>query len=289
MKRLIFGCGYLGRRVAENWLKTGDSVYAITRSQARAKEFRQMGIEPIIADITDPNSIEFLPQTTTVLFAVGMDRTKYDNIRDVYVKGLQNVVNRLSNSIEQLIYISSTGVYGDFSGDWVNESSVTEPSRDGGQACLEAEKLIEDSVFKSRSTILRLAGIYGPDRVPTRSLIESKNWQMLSPSGYLNLIHVDDAASVVQVIGDHAPNGDTFLVSDGNPVLRQEYYEFVARQFGINRIDWKEQSTDPPQSSLRAKRSRTSKRISNKKLTQTFDVKFDYPNYQVGLRHALNQ
>ena len=289
MIRLIFGCGYLGLRVAKKWIASGDSVYSITRTKARSDELSQLGIAPIIADVTNPSSLESLPSADTVLFAVGMDRSQYDDIRQVYVEGLQNVLDRLSDSVKHLIYISSTGVYGDFGGDWVDESSITEPTREGGKACLEAEGLIREGGFQSRNTILRFAGIYGPHRVPTRNLIQSRAWDKLAASGYLNLIHVDDGASIVERVANHRPKNETFLVSDGAPALRREYYEFVASQLGVSEIPWAEQPTEQTQPSPRSLRSNNSKRISNTKLLNTFDVRFEYPDYRAGVIQALNK
>ena len=143
-----------------------------------------LGIHPILADITKPETLEALPQVDTVLFSVGMDRTKYDDIRTVYVDGLKNVLSCLSGQSKHLIYISSTGVYGDHGGNWIDESTTPNPVREGGKACLEAEEVIRSSSFQSRSTILRFAGIYGPERVPTRSLIESKDWKKLSANDW---------------------------------------------------------------------------------------------------------
>ena len=242
-----------------------------------------LGIHPILADITKPETLEALPQVDTVLFSVGMDRTKYDDIRTVYVDGLKNVLSRLSDQPKHLIYISSTGVYGDFGGQWVDENSETEPVREGGKACLEAERLIAASQFADRSTILRFAGIYGPDRVPTRDLILSKNWKKLSAAGYLNLIQVDDGARLVTHVADQPPTGETFLVSDGQPSLRKEYYEFIAQQFGIDEIPWEESEVKPEES-----RSGSSKRISNGKLMERFEFKCDFPDYRSGLKNALD-
>lgn len=283
MKRLVVGCGYLGLRVAKRWLAGGDSVFAVTRSEARAVELEAEGISPIVGDITLPSSLDNLPEVDTVLFAVGMDRSRYSDIRLVYVDGLRHIIQRISATTKHLIYISSTGVYGDFGGQWVDETATTEPAREGGKACLEAEQLIALSKFANRSTILRFAGIYGPGRVPTRNLIQSKNWKKLSAAGYLNLIHVDDGARVVTLVAEQPPAGETFLVSDGQPSFRKEYYEFIAEQFGVDEIPWEESEVKPEES-----RSGSSKRISNRKFIDRFEFQFDFPDYRSGLKNALD-
>ena len=164
-----------------------------------------------------------------------------------------------------------------------DETAATQPAREGGKACLEAEQLIANSKFASRSTILRFAGIYGPDRVPTRNLIQSKDWKKLSAAGYLNLIHVDDGAKIVTIVADTQPGGETFVVSDGQPSLRKQYYKFIAKQFGVDKIPWEESKVKPEQS-----RSGTNKRISNRKLMERFEIQLDFPDFKSGLKNALD-
>ena len=213
-QRLVFGCGYLGRRVAKLWNQTGDDVFAVTRSANRSETLATEGFSPLVADITRPETLADLPQVDTVLIAVGMDRSVYSDIRKVYVEGLKNVLDALPASVEHVIYVSSTGVYGNFDGAWIDEEARTDPKREGGKACLEAEQLLKESRWGSRSTILRFAGIYGPDRVPTRQQVLDKQWDRLSAAGYLNLIQVDDGASIVKLI---AHSVDCLLYTSPSP------------------------------------------------------------------------
>ena len=295
MNRLIFGYGYLGSRVGKRWLEAGDKVYALTRLPDRANELSRLGIEPIVGDITDPLTLNNLPLVDTILFAVGMDRSRYSVIRDVYVKGLQNVLEKLPHSqsatgsvlstTTHFIYVSSTGVYGDFGGDWIDELSPTDPKRDGGKACLEAEAILRSQPSTLPTTILRFAGIYGPNRVPTRSTIAAKDWQKLTGEGFLNLIQVDDGAAIVDEISNQssdASRGETFIVSDGAPARRRDYYDFVASHLGIGAIPWCQ--TDSTNSNSR---SSANKRVSNKKLINLLEFEFQHPNFKSGLNDAF--
>lgn len=301
MNRLIFGCGYLGSRIAKIWHAQGDTVNVVTRNPDRAEAFRKLGYSPFIADITDSNSLNAsqlnkLSDIDTVLFAVGMDRSRYKDVHDVYVGGLQNALSIIQPP-RHFIYVSSTGVYGNFDGDWVDETSKTEPSREGGKACLAAERFLnQDPIWAERSTILRFAGIYGPDRVPTRSLIESNDWKKLSAAGFLNLIHVDDGATLTTMIANIALERSltsqsanelmqTFCVSDGNPVLRKKYYEEVAKILKLDQIPWEECRDDTSQT-----RSGSNKRVANKLLTSTLGGRLPlrFPTYREGLAHAIS-
>src|SRR5262245_35823278 len=141
-RKLIIGCGYLGRRVARRWIAQGETVFALTRSAERAGEFRGSGIEPIVGDVTDPASLAELTAVETALYAVGFDRDSGKSIREVYVCGLENLLNRDAGKIRRFLYISSSSVYGQNSGEWVDESSDCRPESENGRVCLEAEQVL---------------------------------------------------------------------------------------------------------------------------------------------------
>src|SRR3954471_3111309 len=122
MTKLVFGCGYLGERVARKWREAGHAVVVVTRSDARANEFRQAGYEAIVADVTQPETLTRLPVAETVLFAVGFDRASKHSIQQVYADGMSNVLAALPSATGRLIYISTTGVYGPADGGWVDEA-----------------------------------------------------------------------------------------------------------------------------------------------------------------------
>ena len=149
-------------------------MFATTRSEQRASEFSDIGLRPLVLDTTKSASMKQLHSMSidTVVVAVGMDRSRYDSVYQVYANGLKNVLENLADDVGQLVYVSSTGVYGDFDGAWVDENSPTEPQRDGGKACLAAEQILQSSRFSDRATILRMAGLYGNDRVPTKVAVE---------------------------------------------------------------------------------------------------------------------
>ncbi|MGI9458065.1 MAG: SDR family oxidoreductase [Aeoliella sp.] len=288
MKTLIFGCGYLGSRVAHLWRQTGDDVAAVTRSEKRAAEFTDNGWRATVADISNPASLVSLPEVDTVLIAVGYDRSSDQSIEKVYAGGARNVLAALSGSVRRLIYISSTGVYGDAAGAWIDEQTLPEPDRAGGAASLAAEEAIRASNFADRSVILRLAGIYGPDRLPYLEQLKAGEPIEAQQSGHLNLIHVDDAARIVHRVA--APNFNvdlplTYCVSDGNPVVRAEFYQEVARRLGAPPPRF----VQPPSDSPRAARAVSDKLVSNRRLLEELPIELRYPSYREGLADVLRQ
>ncbi|HEY3964907.1 MAG TPA: SDR family oxidoreductase [Planctomycetaceae bacterium] len=287
--RLIIGCGYLGRRVANGWLAEGDRVYALTRSPERAADLRQAGLIPIVGDVTNPATLPAFPEADTLLYAVGLDRRSGQTQREVYVGGLANVLPRIAGRVRWAIYISSTSVYGQNAGEWVDESSECRPEADNGQVCLEAERLFQKAI--PTSNILRLAGIYGPDRLVAR--VESLKAGIVpdgNPEAWLNLIHVDDAVAAVLACEQHAVPGATYLVSDNKPCSRREYYTLLAKLIGAP-------DPFPPLARGGARGMATAssdvthrnKRCHNRRLEEELQVNLRFPNIQTGLPDALAQ
>lgn len=276
---LVVGCGYLGRRVARRFRDAGKTVYAMTRSTGHAAEFEAMGIQPVLADITAPETLSNLPEVDAVLIAVGYDRGSGKSITEIYVQGVENLLANLPDSVRRLVYVSSTGVYAQSDGSWVDESSPCEPVREGGRACLEAENRIAASAFADRSIVLRLAGIYGPGRLPLRGAIERGEPLDVSGDGYLNLIHVTDAATVVLAAIDFPYAPRTWLVADGQPVLRRDYYAEVARLLQAPPPTF---CSDGSREHARA-RADADKRISSRRLREELGVAFAFPDYRHGL------
>ncbi len=311
MRRLVIGCGYLGLRAARVWVARGDRVSALTRSAARAETLRGEGIEPIIGDILDPDSLAPLAQidkVDTLLYAVGFDRAAQASRREVYVHGLANVLAKMDNNMRRMIYISSTSVYGQQDGEWIDESSRCEPVAENGQVCLEAERTAMKHVEKvaaaaaesssSRGSfelnILRLAGIYGPDRLLRRiDLLRRNDPLECDPDAWLNLIHVDDAVAAIMACEECGRAGEVYLVCDDQPVPRREYYTLLASLVGA--VPPRFQSQSPPDQEHSANategghRPGKNKRCSNKKLHVELGVDLRFPTYETGLPHALAQ
>lgn len=288
MARLIFGCGYLGVRVAQRWRAAGHDVVVVTRSDQRAEEFRKSHYHTVVADVTRPEALRHLPPADTALFSVGFDRTGGGSILEVYAEGVRNVVAALPSDVGRFIYVSTTGVYGDANGGWIDEDTPTDPQREGGRASLAAEDVLTKSRFASRSVVLRMAGIYGPGRVPFLELLRAGKPIAAAIDGHLNLIHVDDAAAVVFAAAG-IPNEElsherrVYCVSDGNPVKRSEYYGEVARRIGAAEPTF----VAPDPNSPRAARAASDRRIRNDRMLADLGVQLLYPDYRAGLAAIL--
>jgi nucleoside-diphosphate-sugar epimerase len=269
---LIFGAGYLGQRVAALWRDTGREVHVVTRSAPRGEALAAAGYRPHVADVTRPETLAALPKADTVLFAVGFDRASGRSIGEVYSGGLANVLAALGDRPRRFLYISSTGVYGPGDGGWVDEETPCHPDREGGQACLAAEQTLAASPLGPRSIILRLAGIYGPGRIPRSADLLAGKPLAAHPDTHLNLIHVDDAARIV-LLAECAAAPRTYVVSDGHPVLRRDYFAALARLLGAPAPTFIAPPADePPQ------RGASDRRASNAQLVRELRPEFAYPS-----------
>ena len=265
----------MGRR----WLDAGKRVYIVTRSHERAGRFAAQGYSPIVADVLRPQSLADLPAADTVLYAIGHGRGTSPTVREIFVDGLRSVLGALPSATGKFIYISSTGVYAQSQGEWVDELSPCEPQRQGGRACLAAEQLLAAHALGNRAIVLRLAGLYGPERIPNAELIRGGKPIAAPERGYLNLIHVDDAASVVLAAEERAHPPCTYVVSDGHPVLRRTYYEELARLLHAPGARFELPPSDAPA----AVRATSDKRANSARMTAELGVKLAYPSYREGL------
>lgn len=289
MRKLVIGCGYLGRRVAEKWIEQEHQVWALTRSPGHADDLRRAGIHPVIGDVTVPETLAALPDAETVVYAVGYDRDSGKSRREIYVDGLANVLNEIAPRVGRFLYISSTSVYGQSGGEWVDESSPCEPARSNGQVCLEAEHLVRGAFPAAQdpgqrgATVLRLSGLYGPGRL-LRRIASLRAAEVLPghPESYLNLIHVDDAVQSVLACEDRGRPGAIYLVSDDRPIRRREYYGTLASLVGAPPPRFAE--NDQPEGTARS----LNKRCANGRIREELGVSLRFPTIESGLPHALD-
>lgn len=277
--KLVIGCGYLGRRVALRWLGEGSQVAVLTRSDERAEALRRDGFRAIVADVTKPESLGSLPEAETVLYAVGYGRSSPSLRRAVVVDGLRTVLDSLSPPVRRFLFISSTGVMGNHHGRWVDETAACDPERDAGRCGLEAEQLLRAHGRGRRAVILRLAGIYGPGRLPKLADVQSGRPVAAPDGAHLNLIHVDDAVEAVVAAERRAVPPDLFLVSDGDPTSHRQFYREMACQLGLAPPDFKE----PEPGSRGALAALGNKRVDNRRMLEELQVQLRFPSYREGL------
>lgn len=245
--RLVVGYGYLGERVARRWLDRGDRVVAVTRSPARGEALAAAGIEPLILDVTADNpGWERLfgrpdEPVATIFWGVGFDRAAGASYDDVHVAGLGKLLDAAAagGSPARVVFSSSTGVWGDERGGIVSETTPPDPSREAGRVLVAAEQLLANHPA-GPGTALRFAGLYGPGRLPRLADLRAGRPIATDPDSWLNLVHIDDAAHVVVTVADAPAPRPLYVVSDGTPVLRRNWYGRLAELAGGPPPEWDE-------------------------------------------------
>lgn len=297
MHALVIGCGYLGRRVAAIWQSRGDHVSALTRSPDNAASLQALGIDPIIGDVLEPTTLRALPSADVVLYAVGFDKRAGATKRDVYLSGMENVLHEIGPRIARLVYVSSTSVYGQDAGEWVDETSDCTPSTEDGRICLAAEQTVwrlfsaspaavdpEPLPRSDRASgvmVLRFSGIYGPGRLLRRiESVRGGEAIRANAEGFLNLIHVDDGARIVTELAERGRTGATYLVTDDQPIRRREYYALLAEVVGAPAPVFQ---VDPGES------HRLNKRCSNRRIRSELGDVFQFPTCETGLADAVSR
>lgn len=287
---LLAGCGYLGLRAAVLWVRQGVTVYAITRSIEKAYVLDQSGIRPIVADLAAPQAELVLPAVKCLLWSVGFDRSTGTQRADLWLHGLTRLIAALPSnpSPRRFVYISSTSVYGDADGEQVDELSSPAPTTEGGRACLEAEQLLctllKTHHPETESVILRMAGIYGPNRLLRR--VEDLRNQVpiaAAPDEWLNLIHVDDAAAMVVHASLNTPLPTVLNVANAGTLTRRQYYTRLAELAG----------TPPPIFAAAVASDNTRRNSGNKQIVSKFrtdlPVVFEFDNVESGIADAFGR
>lgn len=276
---LIAGCGYVGKALGLRLVAAGHAVWGLRRSA----EGLPPGIGYVVADLTAPETLQKLPPALDVVYYTaapnGTDDTAY---RAIYVDGLRYLLETLvrqRQSPRRVLFTSSTAVYAQSAGEWVDETSSPEPRHFSGRRVLEGEKFLLDGPFPA--TVIRFGGIYGPGRT---SLIERVRRGIAvcrdGPPLYTNRIHRDDCAGALQHLMTLPEPEAIYLGVDHEPADHCDVLRWLAAQLGA----------PPPRLEASpvadTRRHRTNKRCGNAKLVASGYV-FRYPTYRDGYAALL--
>ncbi|WP_128477988.1 SDR family oxidoreductase [Halorussus pelagicus] len=286
----ILGCGYVGLELGRQLTEAGHRAVGVRRSDDGLAAIEDAGFEAVRADVTDADSLTAVPDVDAVVFAASSGGRDAAAARKIYVEGLRTAIEEFGgreNPPERLVYTSSTGVYGDHSGDWVDEETPLDPRTDKTEVLAEAERVALEEAPKHGidGTVARLAGIYGPGRTRLERYLEGPVTE-----GYLNMIHRDDAAGAVRFLLDEdLARGEVVLVADDEPVSKWEFADWLAEECGEPtppKQTAEERLANDDLSERVRRRILTSKRCDNETL-RTLGYEFSYPTYREGYRDAI--
>ena len=278
MTILLAGCGDLGTEAGLRFHALGHRVVGWRRSPAKLPS----AIEGVAADLSAPGLPPVPADTTAVVIAVAADSPSEEAYRASYVDGLTHVLDALERDGVQpgrVLFVSSTAVYGDAGGGWVDERTPAAPGGFSGRVLLEAEQLIQArfSGTATTATSLRLGGIYGPGR--TRLIDQVRNGSADIPEDvrYTNRIHRDDAAAAIVRLATMAARPEaTYVGVDNDPADLGTVLRFLATEMGL---------TEPPAGDAGPARG-GNKRCRNSLLLST-GFTFTYPTFREGYRAVL--
>jgi nucleoside-diphosphate-sugar epimerase len=274
MNVLVLGCGYLGSRVAADWQTAGHHVFATTRDERRAGELQSRGWTPIICDLHDGRSLKSIPQVDIAAFAVARDRSANRTMAEVYIDGLAAILANMPPPA-RWIHVSSSSVYEQTDGGWVDETSPTTPTESAGRVMLEAERVLFE--HRRDAIVLRFSGIYGPGRWLRSQSILAGEPIVGDADKWLNLIHVEDGAASVLAAAERGELGRVYNVCDDEPVRRRDFYTLMAERLGVSPPPFVPPLGQTPQ------HERGNRRIRNRRLREELKVELQFPSYRDGL------
>jgi len=267
---LIVGCGYVGGALATRLLVKGHEVFGLRRDPSALPP----GVVGLEGDVSEVEGVGALPAgLDSVVYAVGAKQRDEASYRAAYLDGLGHVLRALTEEGQdpsRILFTSSTSVYGQSRGEWVDESSPTHPRSFAGEIMLSAERLLHGSRFPS--TVLRLGGIYGPGR--TRLIDRVRGGEAVAvaeTASYTNRIHRDDAAGAIAHLLALPDPEATYVGVDEDPADTAEVLRWIAERLGVALVE------TPASDSLPV----GSRRCSNAALRES-GFRFDYPTYREG-------
>lgn len=284
----ISGFGDIGHRVANIHLQRNDQVFALVRSEEKAQALRNSQVQIVPGNLDDASSLIDLPTQDAILYhfapppSSGETDTRLENL----------IVAIAENLPRKVVLISTTAVYGDCEGKWITEDTPTKPQTDRGKRRVHGEQLL---LSWSKRTgipvvILRVGGIYGPNRLPVERIKKGLPVLKEALSPFTNRIHEDDLANICVTAADKAPNGAIYNVSDGKPGTMSRYFKDIAGAMGLPQppevdMDEAKKVLSPGMLSY----LQESRRIDNRKLINELEIKLQYPDFESGLAACIKQ
>ncbi len=277
---LSFGHGYSAQALERLLLPQGWRIIGTTRSEAKAEAMRTRGIEALIwpgADVTDA-----LNAASHLLMSASPDDGS-----DPVLAALQDQITARADQFEWAGYLSTTGVYGDHGGDWVDETAPLTPATRRGQARVVAEAAWQ-AIPALPLHIFRLAGIYGPGRGPFAKVRNGTARRIIKDGQVFSRTHVDDIAQVLAASIARPNPGAIYNVCDDDPAPPQDVIANAAQLLGLpvpEAVPFEDAELTPMARSFYAE----SKKVRNDRIKDDLGVKLLFPDYRSGLQSLLDQ
>jgi nucleoside-diphosphate-sugar epimerase len=282
MRVLIVGCGYVGVPLGAELVRLGHKVSGLRQNISVEGELKAAGIQALFGDVSKMETLTRLPREFDwVVNCVASSGGSVEDYRQIYLRGTRHLIEWLLTTPPlKFVYISSTSVYGQTDGSQVKESNPTEPLAETAKTLLETEKLLQAAVAEHKfpAVILRVAGIYGPERSHWfKQFLKNEARIEGDGSRFLNMIHRDDLIGCIIAALKTGRAGEIYNAVDDEPVSQANFFQWLAEALG------KSPPPSTPQNfGENRKRGATNKRVSNRNLKMELGVQFKYPDFRKG-------
>jgi nucleoside-diphosphate-sugar epimerase len=287
MRRLlIIGCGDVALRALPQ-LRERYRIYGLTHNRARVPLLRERGVVPIVGDLDDPASLDGL--TGIAHDVLHSAPPPSQGTRDTRTAHLIATLAKAKSLPQQLVYISTTGVYGDCAGELIDETRALHPQTERARRRVDAERQLREWGRRSRVriSILRAPGIYSEERLPLKRLEAGLPALRADEDGYSNHVHAEDLARMTVAALRFGHPGRMYNASDDSVLKMGEYFDLVADHCGLPRpprLSRAEASARIPSNMLSFMNE--SRRLSNRRLKTELRFKLRYPTVRDGIAAA---
>lgn len=271
MNILVAGCGDVGTALGLELVDVGHRVYALRRNVSALPN----ALLPVAADLCDPGTLGELPEVDYLFYTATPDGRSDEAYARTFVAGLENTLNALSGrGLRHVYFVSSTGVYAQCGGEWVDESSDTCPEQFSGVRLLQGERVALDAAFPG--TVVRFGGIYGPGRTRLIERVRAGTSCIVDPPRFTNRIHRDDCAGVLKHLLSLESPESVYLGVDSEPAAQCVVFDWLAHRLGAPRPLREAGDADMDQG----------KRCSNARLLES-GYAFQYPTFREGYSSVI--
>ncbi len=276
---LSLGHGFSAQALAERLVPLGWTIIGTTRKPEKFEAMRAAGVTPMLW----PDAVQqAMPKVSYILTSAGPDKDGDPILREIKPQILQ-----MAPQLKWVGYLSTTGVYGDHDGGWVDETSPLDPATIRGQRRVEAEQEWL-SLTDLPVHVFRLAGIYGPGRGPFAKLRKGIAQRVIKKNQVFSRTHVDDIAQVLHASIDQPNPGRVYNVCDDDPQPPEVVIEYAAKLLDMPpppAVPFEEAKMSPMARSFYS----DSKRVRNDRIKDELGVALKYPDFKSALHAMLKE
>jgi len=279
MHHLVAGCGWLGHEVTRRLVARGDRVTAFVRSDDSARRLRALGLDAYALDLTRPDALRpFASALDGVVSTIAASGPAVADYRRAYVDATRQLLGWERAGGARFVYVSSTGVFGQTDGAWVDEATPASPADAKAEVLLAAERIVLDTGgHAAKSVVVRCSGLYGPGRSGVIERVRSGAlaWGA-GDDAWMNFSHRDDAANAVIAALDRGRPGAIYHATDAAPATRHDVAGWIASRLGVKPLH-----SDAPA------RPAANRRVSGEATRRELGLTLTYPSFRDGLAPLL--